>query len=146
VRPASRLPLRLRVLNLLPTGVAVLWIAGIAQFRELPMTSIDYAVLLAFALALQILMRRLRPRSNAIVLPASANPTVVSLLAASLTGAVALLVGGVLESLVPVQEQGPTPLWLRTVWHGACAFAASYCRFLARIVPAPQQGSSAPKR
>ncbi|MEQ1632729.1 MAG: hypothetical protein ABL997_10180 [Planctomycetota bacterium] len=135
LRPRPRPPLRTRILNFLPTLIAVLWIAGIAQFRELPMTAMDYAVLLAFAIALQTLLRRLRPRPNPVMLPADANPTVVTLLAATLTGVIAIVVGAVLESLVPASEQGPTPFWLRTLWHGACAFAASYCRFLSRIVP-----------
>lgn len=140
-KPArTRHPLRTQVLDALPTAIAVLWIAGITQFRGLPMTGMDYAVLAAFAFALHTLLRRLRPGRRAIVLPPTANAATVALLAATITGAMALLVGALLEAMVPPQEQGNTPYWLRTVWHGACAFGASYCRFLARVV----QGDALP--
>lgn len=147
VRP--RPSLRTRVLDALPTAIAVLWIAGITEFRDLPMTGLDYAVLAAFAFALNALMRRLRPARRVIVLPPTANAGTVALLAATITGAMALLVGAVLEAMVPLQEQGHTPYWLRTVWHAACAFGASYCRFLARVVqggdtpPSPPAGGAA---
>lgn len=145
-KPArARRPLRTQVLDALPTAVAVLWIAGVTQFRGLPMTGLDYAVLAAFAFALHALLRRMRPGRRAIVLPPTANVGTVALLAATITGVMALLVGAVLEAMVPPQEQGNTPYWLRTVWHAACAFGASYCRFLARVVQGdarpPDQGS-----
>lgn len=136
----ARLPLRTQVLDALPTGIAVLWIAGIATFRALPMTGLDYAVLAAFGFALHVILKRMRPGRRAIVLPPTANAGTVALLAATITGVMGLLVGAVLEAMVPLEEQGNTPYWLRTVWHAACAFGASYCRFLARVV----QGDAMP--
>jgi hypothetical protein len=128
-----RQPVLVRVLRTLPTGIAVLWIAGVAQFRDMQFTALDYAVLLAAAFALQVVMQRLRGRERPIVLPKGANPTTVAFLAAAITGTLALVIGGALELATSSSDGAPvTPWWLRTLWHGACAFGASYCRILSR--------------
>ncbi|MGE3174870.1 MAG: hypothetical protein AB7O97_19735 [Planctomycetota bacterium] len=129
----------LRLLRVLPTAIAVLWIAGFAQFHDLGLGGLDFAVLIAAAFALQVVMARLRGPERQLVLPAGANPTTVALLAAMIAGTLTLVLGGVLEGMLPAESSSSTPWWLRTVWHGACAFAASYCRFLARLGTARRQ-------
>lgn len=121
-----------RIVDLLPTPIAVLWVVGIARFRDIELGTSEVLALLAAAFALRLLSNRLRP-TRRVVLPANVNPVFVATLGAALLGAVALLFGGAIEALLEWREPRPnTPWWLRTVWHGACAFAASYCRFLAR--------------
>ena len=138
--PRAPAPPHTRLLRALPAGIAVLWIAGVLQFREFDLGPLDFAVLLAAALALHAVLRQARPRPAPIDLPPGTSATTVALLAAVITGAMALVLGGLLESAVPATT-GATPWWLRTLWHGACAFAASYCRLLGRVRPAGARAS-----
>ncbi len=137
-RPA-RVTWHQRLLRLLPMAIAVLWIAGIGQFRDLGFRPIDYGALLAAALALQIVLGRAQARRAPIVLPEHSNPAVIALLAALLTGTIGLLLGGIAEWAAPNPGGRELPPWsLRTLWHGGCAFGASYCRFLSRLATTPR--------
>jgi hypothetical protein len=132
----GRQALQARVLRMLPPLIAALWIAGIANFRDFGFGPLDYLTLLAAALALQLVLGRMRGSGRPIVLPASSNPTTIALLAAAMTAALAIVLGGIVEALVPALPGHDLPPWaLRTLWHGACAFGASYCRFLSRLLP-----------
>lgn len=140
--PAPR-RLLYRVLRILPIAIAALWIAGIAQFRNLGFRPIDYGAVLAAAFALHIVLGRTQRRRAPIVLPEGSNPAVVAVLAGLITGLIGLVLGGIAEQLAPTPTNADLPpWWLRTLWHGACAFAASYCRFLCRLLPlqAARQG------
>ena len=135
-RGRPRFSWRQRLLNLLPTLIAVLWIAGIGQFRALGLGPLDYATVLAAAIALQTLLDRMRRPRPRIALPEHANPTTIALLAAAVTATLALILGGTVEAMVPATAADALPpWWLRTLWHAACAFGAAYCRFLSRLAP-----------
>ena len=124
-----------RVLDILPPAIAVLWVAGIARFRNLELPLWAWPALLAAAFALQIVATRLRGPERRIALPPGSNPRFIAFLAALITGVFALLVGFAVEATLPATDDAhTTPLALRAVWHGACAFAATYCRFLARLL------------
>ena len=131
---------RLRMLRIVPSFVATLWVLGVAQFRGWPMGPIDYAALFALMLALQAIRRRARPNERPIDLGAIQNPNLIAAVVGAIALVFALLLGGLFEASVTLfkafamqGERVDAPWWLRTVWHGACAFASSYCGFLARI-------------
>lgn len=134
--PARRHPFT-RLLQLLPAPIAALWVLGIARFRGWQLDVMQSLGIVALAFALFLLLRRARPERPPAPLPPGTNPRIVATLAAAFIGIVGLLVGGLVEYVV---EQGyalqDVPWWLRTVWHAACAFAASWCRLLARYSPA----------
>lgn len=136
-----------RLLRALPLAIAVLWIAGIASFRDLGLRPTDYGVLLAAAFALQIVLGRADGKRPPLRLPERSNPAVIAVLAATITGMLAMLVGGIAEALAPQPTAPNAPSWpLRAMWHGACAFGASYCRFLARLLPrVPARPGSGPR-
>ncbi|MBM3974466.1 MAG: hypothetical protein FJ301_10250 [Planctomycetes bacterium] len=123
-------------LSLAPVLVALLWIAGIARFRSYELSTNQWAAVLASAFALHLLQKRaLRPKSLP-PLPASANPAILALLAAVVVGLLGSVLGGAVEAMLPPGAPGApdgTPWPLRTLWHGACCFAASYCAFLGRL-------------
>ncbi len=129
----SKANARLRALRLVPPFIAALWVLGVARFRGWPMGAADYAVLLALMLALQAIRRRARPKDRPIDLDAVKSPAMVAALVGALAAVFALLFGGLFEALAPQEAPLLTPWWLRTLWHGACAFGSSYCSFLARI-------------
>ncbi len=124
---------RLRMLRIVPSFVATLWVLGVMQFRGLPMGPIDYAALFAFGLALQAIRRRARPNERPIDLGAIENDNLIAAVVGAIALVFALLLGGLFEAFAMQGERVDAPWWLRTVWHGACAFASSYCGFLARI-------------
>jgi len=141
----GRAPLPARLARTLPTLIAALWIAGIANFRDFGFGPLDYLTLLAAALALQIVLGRVRGSQRRIVLPARSNPATIALLAAAMTAALAIVLGGIVESIVPAKPGHDLPPWaLRTLWHGACAFGASYCRLLSRLLPSPSPPPPSP--
>ena len=122
-----------RSLGLLPTAIAILWVAGIAHFRQYSMSSSEWLVVVAFALALHALTRRLQPRPRPLQLPEGINRMNVALLAAGMLGAVAGLLGGLGEWIAEHYVPSDHPLPLRATWHAACAFAAAYCTLLRRL-------------
>ena len=133
-----------RLLQVAPTAIAVLWVAGIANFRDLPLGALEYGALFAAAIALQIVTTRSQRRQRPLQLPANSNPGTVAVIAAMLIGGVALLLGGITETAIPARPGQTLPPWpLRTAWHGACAFGAAYCRFLLRLSTASRRPPAA---
>jgi H+/Cl- antiporter ClcA len=128
------------LLGLSPTLIALLWVAGVARFRHYDLSGREWAVVVAFALVLHLLSRRvLRPRPLP-PLPPGSSPPAVALLAAAILGALAAVVGGVFEWVVEPLRPSDAGWALRTAWHGACAFGACYCAFLRRLSRAPRPG------
>ena len=133
-----------RVLGICPVLVAVLWIAGVAHFRDYSFTPLEWGVLAACAFALHILgnlLRRPRPLPK---LPEGANPVWLSAQAAAILAVLVAMLAGVAEWLAEPYHATDTPWALRTLWYAACAFAASYCTFLLRLTLALEQGSRPP--
>jgi len=124
---------RLRMLRIVPSFVTTLWVLVVVQFRGLPVGPIDYAAVFALMLALQAIRRRARPNERPIDLGAIQNPNLIAAVVGAIALVFALLLGGLFEAFAMQGERVDAPWWLRTVWHGACAFASSYCGFLARI-------------
>lgn len=124
---------RLRVLRLSQSLVPAIWIVGVAEFRRWPLGPVDYAAMFAFLLALQTIRRRVRPNERKLDLGHLTNPALVAAFVGGITGAMALLLGGLFEALARQPEPGHATWWLRTAWHGACAFASAYVGFFARI-------------
>ena len=123
----------LRMLRIVPSFVTTLWVLVVVQFRGLPVGPIDYAAVFALMLALQAIRRRARPNERPIDLGAIQNPNLIAAVVGAIALVFALLLGGLFEAFAMQGERVDAPWWLRTVWHGACAFASSYCGFLARI-------------
>ncbi|MCB9877123.1 MAG: hypothetical protein H6835_05920 [Planctomycetes bacterium] len=134
--PHSRPPLHLRLLGLAPTLVALLWIAGVAHFRDMALSGVEWAVVCAAAFAVQTVTARLRPRRPLPPLPEGASPGMVAATAALFVAGLFGLLGGAAEALTPEPAGGNAAWGLRTLWHAACAFAAAYCAFLARLLRA----------
>jgi len=122
-----------RILSLCPVLIVLLWIAGIAHFRQYAFQPREWAVLAAAGFALHLMAGRLRRHRPAPPLPEGANPAALAALAASILGALGAIGGGVIEWTVQPYHPCETSLWLRAIWHGACAFGATYCAFLLRI-------------
>jgi hypothetical protein len=133
-----------RLLSLMPSLVAGLWIVGVTRFRDLDLDLRSYVAIFATTMALLLLLRRARPMPPHIDLAAGSNPRSMALLVAVLTGGIALLLGGALEALLAGGDPPiKTPWHLRTLWHGACAFAAAYFRLLGKLrVQGEDAGSS----
>lgn len=118
--------------------VALLWLAGIARFRHYELSSKEWIVIVAAACMLQVLSKRsLRPRPLP-PLPAGTNPSTLALLAGAIIGLCAAVVGGVFEWVVEPMRPSEVGWFLRTTWHAACSFGASYCAFLERLQRAPR--------
>ncbi len=122
-----------RVLSLCPVLIAVLWVAGIAHFRQYALAPSEWAVMVAGAFALHVLMQRFRRPRPLPPLPKGTNPVTLAAFAASIIGVLAAMVGGVLEWLAQAWQPSETSWALRTTWHAACSFGASYCGFLLRL-------------
>ena len=136
-------PVARRIVRQLPLLIAALWIVGIMRFRHIELEPMQYAALFAAAIALQILFGRMRGAGQRIELPPDQNPRTVLLLASTLNGVLALVLGGVPEAFMTGGDPPvTTPWYLRTIWHGGCAFAAAYCRLLARLEQPPPNDSS----
>lgn len=141
---AARPPVHLRLLGLCPTLVAVLWIAGVARFRQFELSPVEWAVVAAAAFAIRIVTVRMRPARPLPPLPAGASAGMVAATAALFVAGLFGMLGGVAELLAPEPSDGQVPWGLRTLWHAACAFAASYCAFLSRLQRAGSPPPSTP--
>lgn len=130
---APRASWRLRVLRLSQSLVPAVWIVGVAEFRRWPMGPVDYATLVALLLALQTIRRRLRPNERTIDLGQLTRPGLVAAFVGLIAGTMALLLGGLFEAFAKQPEPEHASWWLRTLWHGACAFSSAYTGFFARI-------------
>jgi hypothetical protein len=133
-----------RVLAVCPVFVALLWVAGIAHFRALEIEPVEWAVVAAAAFALHLLTRRASRPTPLPKLPPDTQPAQLAMLAATLVAVLAAALGGLVEALVEGSPPCPTPWTLRTLWHAACAFAASYCNFLLRVQRALQRQQQGP--
>jgi hypothetical protein len=126
-----------RLLAACPALIAVLWVAGVAHFRNVELTPVEWLTVAAAAFALQTLARRLaRPRPLP-PLPAGSNPVTLAALAAAILAVPAALLAGLLELYVDSLRPSATSWALRTIWHTACVFALGYCTFLLRLGAAP---------
>ena len=128
-----------RVLSLCPTAIAVLWVGGIAHFRGHPLSTQDWLVLVAAAVGLGIVARRLQRPRPLPQLPEHSNPITISALAAALIALFTGLLAGILELVADSVHPSERSWLLRTTWHAACAFAASYCQFLLRLTASRQK-------
>lgn len=132
--PRQRRPNALRaLLGLSPVLIALLWLAGIARFRHYDLTGKEWAIVVGCGFMLHLLSKRaLRPRPLP-QLPAGASPGLLAALAGAIIGLLAGVVGGVFEWVVEPLRPSDTSWFLRTTWHAACSFGASYCAFLGRL-------------
>lgn len=121
------------LLGLCPVAIALLWLHGVARFRGYELLPVEWAVVVAAGFTLHLLTGRLWRRRPAPELPPDANPALLAALAAAIVAALAAVVGGLFEWAVEPHLPSDTPLWLRTTWHAACVFGASYCALLARL-------------
>ncbi len=139
-RPAAASVFRL-VLGVCPLLIALLWLVGVAKFRQYHLTPKEWAVVVACGTALHLLSRRtMRPRPLP-PLPAGASPNALAALAGAILGFIAAVIGGFFEWVVEPSQPSEVSWFLRTTWHGACAFGASYCTFLLRLHQAPARPS-----
>ena len=122
------------MLGLCPIGIAVIWVAGVAMFRNYPLTTLNWLLLIAFAFAMDVIGKRIWKRRPLPPLPEGARAIPLSALAAIAIAFVAAIVSGILEWFAT--DYFPTDIsWgMRTLWHSACAFAASYCAYLQRLL------------
>lgn len=124
------------VLGLLPALIALLWVGGTANLHGRELGGRDWAVLVAAAIALQLVVRRaLRPRPLP-PLPPQVQPAVVAALAAALFAGLAAVLGIAVEFAIRGQFPDMAAPWLCGLWHGACAGAASYVSLLPRLLAA----------
>ncbi|HZN39474.1 MAG TPA: hypothetical protein VFD82_11770 [Planctomycetota bacterium] len=130
-----------RFLSLCPVLIGLSWIAGTVHFHQYALMPREWAVLAAAAFALHLMWLRLRRQRPVPPLPEGANPAALAALAASILGTLVAIFGGVMEWIVQPYLPSETSLWLRAIWHGACAFAASYCALLL-----PMTGTKAPAK
>lgn len=138
----DRLQLGRRLLSLAPTLIAVLWVAGVARFRGYELAPREWAVVVAMAFALHLVVGRgRRPRPLPRLRP-DTNPTRLAAMAAALFAAVAATISALVEWLVDSVEPPTTSLGLRVLWHASCCFGACYCSFLPRI----QHALAGPRR
>ncbi|HEB54258.1 MAG TPA: hypothetical protein ENI87_13480 [bacterium] len=135
MQPARLSPWLDRMLGLCPIAIAVLWVAGVAEFRGESLDPVGWASLFAFGFALQLVMHRTYPKRPLPKLPEGARATRLSFLAAMIIGSLAGLIGGVVELFAQHWFPSETPWGLRTLWHAGCAFGAVYCLFLRRLLP-----------
>lgn len=130
-----------RILSICPVLVALLWVAGIAHFREFELEAAEWAALIAVAFALHLITRRFRRPRPLPPLPERANPSSLALFAAAIVGLLIGVLGALFEWFVEAYRPTTVPLALRALWHAACAFAAAYCGFLLRLqIAAERQG------
>lgn len=128
----------LRVLAVCPAAVAVLWIAGIAKFRDLEIRPMEWVVLVAAGFTLQLLTKRASARRPLPQLPKDSNPVALTLFVSAILGTVVTIGGGLFEWFLERYEPSKVSLPLRALWHGACAFGAAYCSYLPRLLVAAE--------
>ena len=139
----SRANLFRLVLGVCPLLIALLWLVGVARFRGYDLTALEWAAVVASGFVLHVLMRRLRRPRPMPPLPPGASPNALAALAGAILAFVTAIVGGVFEWVIEPVRPTEVPWSLRTTWHAACAFAASYCTFLLRLHQAlARQGKS----
>ncbi len=123
-----------RVLGLVSLAIAILWVAGVAKFRNHELQPSEWLILIAGGFALHILAQRTWHRRPLPALPEGARAMHMAALIASIIAAMACVVGGILELVAQNYLPSELPWGLRMLWHAACAFGASYCMFLQRLL------------
>ena len=122
------------MLGLCPLAIAVLWVAGVARFRDYELETVHWLTLVAFAFAMQVIGRRIWKARPLPPMPEGARAVPLAALVATIIAFVAAIVGGVLEWIAPRYFPTQVSWGLRTLWHVACAFGAAYCLFLQRLL------------
>ena len=123
-----------RILGLISLGIALLWIAGVARFRDHELKPSEWLIQVAGGFALHILARRTWNRRPLPALPEGARAMHLAALIATIVAAMTCILGGILEMVAQQYLPSEVPWGLRILWHGACAFGASYCVFLQRLL------------
>jgi len=121
-----------RLLGLVPLIIAVLWVAGVARFRSYELHPVQWISLVALAFAMQVIGNRMRRPMPP--MPQGARAIPLAALVATVVAIVAAVAGGLLEWVTPRYFPTEVSWGLRTLWHVACAFGASYCLFLRRLL------------
>ena len=121
-----------RLLGLVPLIIAVLWVAGVARFRGYELDPVQWVPLVALAFAMQVIGNRMRRPMPP--MPQGARAVPLAALVATIVAVVAAVAGGLLEWFTPRYFPTQVSWGLRTLWHVACAFGASYCLFLRRLL------------
>ena len=133
------------VFGLLPALIALLWVGGTARLHSRELGGREWAVLVAAAVALQLVVRRaVRPRPLP-PLPPQVRPAVVAALAAAVFALLASVFGAAIEFAIAHQFPDMASPWLCAVWHGACAGGASYVSMLPRLLAAAARARGAPR-
>jgi hypothetical protein len=123
-----------RALGLAAFAIAIIWIAGVARFRDYELEPVEWLSMAALAFAMSVIGKRMRRRRPLPEMPPSARAIPLAALVATIVGAVAFVAGGLLEWVAPRYFPTEVSWGLRTLWHVACAFGASYCLFLRRLL------------
>ncbi|MGC6488567.1 MAG: hypothetical protein ACON4Z_13050 [Planctomycetota bacterium] len=123
-----------RLLGLVPLAIAIVWVAGVARFRDYELQPLHWLLLVAFAFAMQVIGARMRAQRPLPPMPSGARAVPLAALVATIVGAAAAVAGGALEWVAPRYFPTEVSWGLRTLWHVACAFGASYCLFLRRLL------------
>lgn len=123
-----------RLLGLTSLAIGILWVAGVARFRDHELKTEEWLILVTGGFALHILTQRTFHRRPLPVLPEGARAMHLSALIASIIAAMAAVMGGILEVVAQQYMPSEVPWGLRMLWHAACAFGAAYCLFLQRLL------------
>ena len=123
-----------RLLGLAAFAIAIIWVAGVARFRDYELEPIQWLSLAALTFARSVIGGRMRRRRPMPPMPQGARAIPLAALVATIVGAVAFVAGGLLEWVAPRYFPTEVSWGLRTLWHVACAFGASYCLFLRRLL------------
>jgi len=123
-----------RLLGLISLGIGILWVAGIAQFRDHELKPEEWLILVAGGFTLHLLMQRASRKKALPPMPEGARAMRMSALIAAIFAAMACIAGGILELVAQQYRPTEVPWGLRMLWHAACAFGFSYCRVLQRLL------------
>lgn len=123
-----------RLLGLVPLGIAIIWVAGVAQFRDYELKPLHWLLLVAFAFAMQVIGKRIWTRRPLPPMPEGARAVPLAAMVATIIAVAAAIAGGMLEWFATRYFPSEVSWGLRTLWHIACAFGASYCLFLQRLL------------
>ena len=118
----------------MPLAIAIIWVAGVALFRDYELKPLHWLLLVAFAFAMQVIGARMHAQRPLPPMPPGARAVPLAALVATIVGAAAAIAGGALEWIAPRYFPTEVSWGLRTLWHVACAFGASYCLFLRRLL------------
>ena len=123
-----------RLHSLCPLAISILWVAGVALFRGHELKPTEWLILVLGGFALHVISRLTWSRRPLPPLPEGARAVRLSALVAMIVAVMASVVGGVLEFAAQGYFPSDVPWGLRMLWHAACAFGATYCAFLQRLL------------